>query len=115
MNASSRNARRIVQARRDAAKAHRKGLHTLNSHARLAGIFDNDTSGVGGALRAKAKTLGVCGHTALMVRRTESGVRPVAGAKRYSKAQVLMLANAYRPRVGRYALARTMLIAYAGK
>lgn len=114
MNASSRAARRIIAARRNASKAHRQGLHTLSSHARMAGIFDNDTSGVGGALRAKAKTLGVCGHTALMVRRTSAGVRPVKGAKRYTRDELAQLVFAYRPRVAKYALARRQLLAYVG-
>lgn len=113
MNASSRTARRIVKARRDAVKAHRKGLHTLASHARMAGVFDNDASGVGGALRAKAKTIGIDGETAIMVRKTSTGVCFVRGARRYSKAQVANLAAAYRPRVAKYALARRQLLAYA--
>jgi hypothetical protein len=110
---SSRNARRIIQARRDAAKAHRQGLHTLASHARLAGVFDNDTSAVGGALRAKAKQCGISGHRATMVRKTDSGVRYVRHARRYSVAEVAELASAYRPRVAKFALARRQLLAYA--
>lgn len=110
---SSRNARQIVKARRDAAKAHAKGLHTLASHGRLAGLAEADASGVGNAVRAKAKTLGVCGYTAVIVRRTAAGVRPVRGAKRYSKADLVTLLAAYKPRAGKYVAAKAALSAYA--
>lgn len=113
MNANSRNARRIIQARRDAAKAHRKGLHTLASHCRLAGIFDNDTSGVAGALRAKTKQCGITGESARMFRKVGSDIRYVRNAKRFTAADVAVLASAYRPRVEKYALARRQLLAYA--
>lgn len=114
MNAKSRAARQIIKARRNEAKAHRAGLHTMTSHALRAGVPAADAAGIGNAVRAKAKSLGVCGHTALMVRRTEAGIRPVKGAKRYTKADVAMLLDGYRPRVAKYVAAKALLSTYVG-
>lgn len=112
MNATARTARQIIKARRAEAKAHKQGLHTLTSHVIRAGVAEADASGVAGALRSKGKTLDVCGHTALMVRKTANGVRPVKGAKRYTKAQFLTLAAAYNPRAAKYVAAKAQLINY---
>lgn len=112
MNATARTARQIIKARRAEAKAHRQGLHTLTSHAIRAGVAEADASGVAGALRSKGKLLGVCGHTALMVRKTSNGVRPVKGAKRYSKGEFLTLATAYNPRAAKYVAAKAQLLSY---
>jgi hypothetical protein len=114
MNATARTARQIVKARRAEAKAHRQGLHTLTSHALRAGVAAEDAAGIGNAIRAKAKTLGVCGHTALMVRRTEAGTVPVKGAKRYTKADIERLLTAYNPRAAKYVAAKAQLAAYVG-
>lgn len=113
MNAKARTARQICKARRDAAKAHRVGLHTVTSHALRAGLAPEIADGIGNAVRAKAKKLGVCGHTALMVRRTAEGVRPVKGAKRYSKAEFAVMLDGYRPRLPKYVAAKALLAAYA--
>lgn len=116
MNASSRTARQIVKARRTVAKDARRS-HTLASHARLAGVFDNDTSGVAGALRAKAKTCGITGEAARMFRRNKAGQKmwrqPVAGARRFTREELAVVAAAYRPRAPKYAAARMQLLAYA--
>lgn len=114
MNATARTARQIVKARRNEAKAHKLGLHTLTSHALRAGVAEADAAGIGNAVRAKAKSLGVCGHVALMVRRTENGTRPVRGAKRYSKADVAALLTGYNPRAAKYVTAKTQMLAYVG-
>ena len=114
MIVSSRNARRTIAARRDAAKAHAKGLHTLASHARLAGLDAATASAVGGALRAKGKGCGVTGQAAVMVRKTDRGVCFVRNARRYSSAEVATLAAAYSPRVERLVNARRQGLAYAG-
>lgn len=112
MNANARTARQIIKARRNEAKAHKQGLHTLASHAIRAGVDEADASGVAGALRSKGKNLGVCGHTALMIRKTANGVRPVKGAKRYTKDEFLTLAAAYNPRAAKYVAARQQLLNY---
>ncbi|AMD42783.1 hypothetical protein SEA_XKCD426_42 [Streptomyces phage Xkcd426] len=112
MNATARTARQIVKARRAEAKAHRAGLHTVTSHALAAGVAAEDAAGIGNAIRAKAKTLGVCGHTAIMVRRTENGTRPVKGAKRYTKADVAAMLTGYNPRAAKYVTAKAQLLAY---
>lgn len=113
MKASSRTARRIIKARRNEAKAHKAGLHTLTSHAIRAGVPAEDAAGIGNAIRAKAKTLGVCGHTALMVRKTEAGTVPVKNAKRYAKNDVAVLLGSYRPRAPKFQAAREKMLAYA--
>lgn len=112
MNATARTARQIIKARRNEAKAHKQGLHTLASHAIRAGVAEADASGVAGALRSKGKLTGVCGHTALMVRKTDKGVRPVKGAKRYTKDEFLTLAAAYKPRAAKYVAAKAQLLSY---
>lgn len=114
MNANARNARRITKARRDAAKAHRAGLHTLKSHCLKAGLVDTVAGSVAGALRSKGKATGVTGAPAVMVRKTDSGVCFVRNARRYSKDEFRALAQAYSPRVKAYAMARESLLAYAG-
>lgn len=113
MNSKARAARQIVKARRSETKAHRAGLHTLTSHAIRAGVDVKDAAGIGNAIRAKAKTLGVCGHTAILVRRTADGVRPVKNAKRYSRADVALLLAGYKPRAAKFVVAREQLLAYA--
>lgn len=113
MNANSRNARRIVKARRDATKAHAKGLHTLKSHALRAGLDDDLAGGAAGALRSKAKATGVTGCGAYMVRKTAAGIRPVKGARRYSKIEFASLVAAYKPRAAKYVAAKDTLAAYA--
>lgn len=113
MNANSRNARRIITARRDAAKSHRVGLHTLAGHARLAGLDADTASAVGGALRGKSKACGITGETARMVRKMEAEIRFVRNARRYSRAEVATLAAAYAPRLNRYKAAKVAVLAYA--
>lgn len=113
MNAKARTARQIIKARRNAAKAHRAGLHTLTSHAIRAGVPAEDAAGVGNAIRAKAKSLGVCGHTAIIVRKTAEGVRPVRGAKRYDRRDIALMLLGYNPRAARFKAAKELLTAYA--
>lgn len=108
---SSRNARRIIKARRNETIAHRQGLHTLKSHALRAGLADGIAGGVAGALRGKAKTLGVTGTPAVMVRKTDAGVCYVRNARRYTAAQFRQIAEAYNPRAGKYVAARATLLA----
>lgn len=109
MNATATTARRIIKARRAASKAHKQGLHTLKSHCIKAGIEETVADAVAGALRPKAKGLGC---TSYMVRKSAAGVVPVRGGKRYSKADVLAAAAAYRPRVATYKDARDLLLSY---
>lgn len=115
MKAKARTARRIVQARRNAARNATR-THTLASHARLAGLDDSTASSVGGALRAKTKSCGITGETARLFRRNAAGQKlwrqPVKGAKRYSKADVATLVGAYNPRAARLVAAKEALSGY---
>lgn len=113
MNAKAITARQIIKARRAEAKAHKLGRHTLTSHAIRAGVPAEDAAGIGNAIRAKAKTVGVCGYSAQMVRKTADGVRPVRGAKRYDRRDVALLLMAYNPRAPKFKAAKALLEAYA--
>jgi hypothetical protein len=110
MNASSRTARQIIKARRAAAKDNAKGLHTLKSHCLRAGLNDDLAGGVAGALRSKGKSCGITGRAAVMVRQTAAGVRPVKGARRFSRVEFQTLAAAYNPRAAKYVAAREQLL-----
>lgn len=118
MNASARNARRIIKAR---CNAHRdaKRSHTLASHGRLAGLSEADSAGVGGALRSKAKTCGITGEAARLFRRDHQGRKlwrePVRNARRYTLAEFAELAGAYNPRAPKYVAAKAVLLAYTGR
>lgn len=113
MNAKARTARQIIKARRNETAAHRAGLHTLTSHAIRAGVPVQDAAGIGNAIRAKAKLLGVTGRTAILVRRTAEGCRPVKGAKRFTRTDVARLLTGYKPRAARFVEAKELLTAYA--
>lgn len=112
MNQRSRAARNIVKARRAAARDHKAGRHTLASHAIQAGLDESTASGVAGALRAKAKQIGVTGFTTFMVRRTEGVARPVKGGRRFTVSQFRTLVQAYKPRAARFVEARAALLSY---
>jgi len=112
MNAKARTARQIIKARRAADKAHKLGLHTAASHALRAGVDPEVASSVGNAVRAKAKTLGIEGRAAVIVRRTAKGTRPVRGAKRYTADEFRSMVASYKPRAAKYVAARELLAAY---
>lgn len=114
MNASARAARQIIKSRKQAAKAAKAGLHTTTSHALKAGVSAADAAGIGNAIRAKAKTLGVKGCSAVMVRKTECGVRPVKGAKRFTRSELAVLLGGYNPRAPKFVAAKAQLLAYVG-
>lgn len=114
MNAKARTARQILKARRAAARQERRS-HTLASHCLIKGLEKGLASSVAGALRAKGKTLKVLGTAARMFRRNAAGQklwrRPVAGARRYTVAQFMVLVAAYNPRAPRLVAARAALLA----
>lgn len=113
MNATARTARQIIKARKAAAKDAAKGLHTLASHARKAGLDETLAGSVAGALRTKRTTCGIQGKAAVMVRPvTGGGVVPVKGGRRFTKGEFLTLAHAYSPRAARLVAAREVLLAY---
>lgn len=114
MNATARTARQIRKARRDEAKAHKAGLHTVTSHALAAGVAAEHAAGIGNAIRAKAKKMGITGCAAIMVRRTAEGTRPVPGARRYTKADVERMLCGYNPRAEKFVTAKKQLLAYVG-
>lgn len=115
MNAKARTAQQIVKARRLAAKAE-KSSHTLRGHVLRAGIADEISSGVAGALRTKAKQVGVAGCKVRMFRTNAAGQKiwrqPVAGARRFTRQEVALIAHAYKPRAAKYVAARELLLTY---
>jgi hypothetical protein len=111
MNATNRIARQIVKARRAAAKDSRKGLHTLASHARKAGLDEVTASSVAGALRSKTAVCGITGKAAVMVLQTPNGARLVRNARRFSQADFRTLTLAYAPRAPRFVAARNLILA----
>lgn len=117
MNAAARTARQTIKTRRAEAAAAKKP-HTLASHARRAGVAAQDAAGVANALRAKGKTLGVTGCQARMFRKNAAGQKmwrkPVAGARRYTVADLAVLVTGYNPRAPKFVAARQQLLAYAG-
>lgn len=94
MNASYRKARRIIAQRRQAAK--NPHLHTMASHCRTAGLNPDDATGIGSALRSKAKSLGLNGHAGWTF------TAPHAPGKqtrvyRYTADEFAAAVTAYRP------------------
>lgn len=112
MNANATAARRIVKARRAAAKAHKAGKFTLKSHAMQAGLEATVAGSVAGALRTKRTAAGVTGTASYMVRKAECGIVPVRGGKRYTQDEFRALVKLYKPRAAQYVAARELLLAY---
>jgi hypothetical protein len=102
----------IIKARRAAAKDAARGLHTLASHARKAGLDETLAGSVAGALRAKRTACGIQGKKAVMVRPTAAGAVPVKGARKYTKTEFKNLVKAYSPRAARFVEARELLLSY---
>lgn len=113
MNAKARTARQTIRTR---TRAHRDARrpHTLASHLLSRGANSSDASCVAGALRSKAKTLGVTGRRSLVCK-TSSGKLPKRAPKRpctrYTDRQFLTLLIAYNPRADRFRNLRTRLLA----
>jgi hypothetical protein len=113
MNDKARTARRIL---RDRTRTHRDARrpHTLASHLLTRGANPSDASCVAGALRGKAKALGVTGRRALVCK-TSAGKLPKRAPKRpcirYTDQQFLTLLTAYNPRAARFAAIRTSVLA----
>jgi hypothetical protein len=114
MNAKARTARQICKARQTATRNERRS-HTMASHAVLAGVPVEMASGVGGALRVKAKQQNTPCKRAL-VSRTVKGQVSRKGKKlvafRYGKAAVLAALIAYKPRAAKYIEAKATMLAY---
>ena len=114
MNAKARTARQTIKTRRADARNNKRS-HTLASHGRLAGLDEVTATGVGGALRTKAKTCGITGTAARLFRR-DAGVKlwrnPVRNAKRYSREEFASIVHAYNPRAARFVSAKAVLVEY---
>ncbi|MCY0917032.1 hypothetical protein OS965_02425 [Streptomyces sp. H27-G5] len=112
MNAKARTARRIVQQRTRANRDARRP-HTLASHLLNRGANASDASCVAGALRSKAKTLGVTGSRSLVCK-TSAGKLPKRAPKRpcirYTDRQFFTLLTAYNPRAARFVAIRANLL-----
>jgi hypothetical protein len=87
----------------------------MASHAITAGLDANTASGIGGALRAKAKQQGSdCRR--VLVTRTAKGKLPKGSHKRvayrYHRTQVLTALHAYNPRAARFVVAKATMLAH---
>ena len=115
MNAKARAARQIIKARRS-GDSYTAKPHTLNSWLMAAGADTKTASGVSGALRSACKRTGVTGRAARLFRRNAAGQKmwrkPVAGGRRYSAQEVLVLASVYRPRLEQYKAAKAAVVGY---
>ncbi|RPE34944.1 hypothetical protein [Kitasatospora cineracea] len=111
MNASYRKARRIIAERRAAAK--NPNLHTMSSHCRTAGLDPVDAGGVGGALRSKAKSLGLNGRPGWTFTATHAPGLPVR-VYRYTAAEFAAAVTAYRPVAPKNKAAKQALAARLG-
>lgn len=111
MNASYRKARRIIAERRAAAK--NPNLHTMSSHCRTAGLDTADAGGVGGALRSKAKSLGLGGRPGWTFTAAHAPGQPVR-VYRYTVAEFATAVAAYRPIAAKNKTAKQTIAARLG-
>ncbi|MGW7001355.1 hypothetical protein ACWGCW_00660 [Streptomyces sp. NPDC054933] len=111
MNARTRTARAALRQRsaqtRAAARIHR-GPASLTTHGIAAGLTPREARTVAGALRNAATRLGITGTPARV-----HAARRMRDCRRYTTAQVALLAVNYRPRKPAYkaAVARLALAA----
>ena len=110
-HSNSRAAAIVRERRRTATRP--AGTETLSAHCLIAGLDADTAGGVAGALRSKAKQLGIkpewTGRTHYPVGGCRAGD---SGHKvcRYSAVQFAELVAAYNPRAARYVAARTKLM-----
>lgn len=115
MNATARTARQICKARRTETRNENR-THTMASHAVRAGVPVEMASGVGGALRSKAKQHSIPCKRALVSRTVKGQLNRKAKknvAYRYGKAALLTALTAYSPRAAKYVAAKAKMLAYA--
>ncbi|WP_202237061.1 hypothetical protein [Actinacidiphila reveromycinica] len=105
MIARTRTARAVLRARtrthRAAAAIRRTGAGTLATHAMAAGLAPRAARTVAGSLRKVATKLGITGRPGVSY--THGRARH---CRRYTAAQVAVIAAAYRPRLAAYRAAR---------
>lgn len=113
MNAKARAARQTLRQRSTANRDARRP-HTLASHLLIRGASPSDANCVAGALRGKAKTLGITGRRSLVCK-TSAGKLPKRAPKRpctrYTDRQFLTLIAAYNPRAARFVAVRASILA----
>jgi hypothetical protein len=94
---SNRSRRATVKARstatRAAARIHRTGTGTLAAHAMAQGLSHRDAASMVGTLRKVAAKLGLTGTAG----RVHAG-RHMRDCRRFSAAEVALIALSYRPR-----------------
>lgn len=109
MLATTRTARRTLRDRtrttRAQARITRNGAASLSTYGVAAGLGIKAARSVASALRDKAKAL----HLVGTAHRTHSAGRMRTG-QRYTPAQVVLMALAYKPRKAEYRTARAHLL-----
>lgn len=106
MNASYRKGRRIIAERREAAK--NPHLHTMASHCRNTGLNPDEATGIGNALRSKAKSLGINGRPGWTYTARHAPGQQVR-VYRYTADQFATAVSAYRPIAARNKTAKQAL------
>lgn len=108
MKASSRQARQTIRNRtrtqRATARIARRGNGSLTTHCLAAGLTPKEARTVASSLRKTAAKLGIQGTPA----RTHTAGR-MRTCRRYTPAQVAVLAVTYRPRKAAYQAAASRL------
>lgn len=106
---SNRTRRAQLKARarttRAAARIARRGTGTLASHAMAVGLAPREARSVAGTLRKTAAKLGITGTPA----RIHAGRHMRDDCRRYTAAEVALIAIHYRPRKPAYKLAAARL------
>ncbi|MFE0683455.1 hypothetical protein ACFW17_21920 [Streptomyces sp. NPDC058961] len=112
LQARARAHRASARARRDTVRAVRRvqnGPRSLATHAIAAGLERTQAAGCASGLRAAARRLGIRG-TAARIRRTSTGhTRRAVTVWRFSRDEVALMAQAYRPRRPDYQVAAARL------
>jgi hypothetical protein len=107
MICSNRIRRQVVKARRATTRAQariRRGPATLATHAIAAGLGVREARTVASSLRKAAAKLGVVGQAGVAYRKGQA-----RACVRWTRAQVAVLALAYRPRRDLYKQAAARL------
>ncbi|MFE2184148.1 hypothetical protein [Streptomyces sp. NPDC059455] len=101
------------RAATQAARRIRTGARSLVTHVLATGADRETVKGAADALRKAAKKADVKGHRA-RIRRTFNGAKnTTVTVYRYTRDQVVQIAEAYKPRKAEYKVVRAALLAAA--
>ncbi|MFF9901311.1 hypothetical protein [Streptomyces longispororuber] len=116
LRARIRTNRAAATERRAAARAARRvrtGPRSLATHVIATGAAPATVKGVTAALRTAAKKAGIKGRRARIRRTIGGALNHAVTAYRYTREQVALIAEQYKPRKAEYKAVRAALIAAA--